>query len=324
MIDKFVLAIFSVIGLAWVWPAPGAATGLYSLQTVADLGVTLIFFFYGLRLSPEKLRAGLSNLRLHVLVQASTFLLFPLLALGPYFIWGAGAQGDLWLGIYFLACLPSTVSSSVVMVSIANGNVAGAIFNASLSALIGVFVTPLWMAWVLGSTGEGPALSGVVLKLALQVLLPVVLGLFMHRLWGAWAEKHKARLRLSDQAVILTIIYTAFCDSFAGNFFAGFRWSSLLLLALGMVGLFLLVFTLIALLSRWLGLSREDSITALFCGSKKSLVHGTVMAKVLFAGVPGLGMVLLPLMLYHALQIVLCSVIARKIDRFAFVGRTIP
>lgn len=312
MIDKFVLAILVVIGFAWAWPGPGAYSGAFSLKLLATAGVSLIFFFYGLRLSLEKLRNGLSSLRLHVLVQASTFILFPLLVLPLYMVGRQGELSGLWLGIFFLACLPSTVSSSVVMVSIAGGNIPGAIFNASLSALAGVFLTPLWMSMALGSTGPGPELSGVVLKLALQVLLPVIMGMALHARWGRWAERHKGALRLSDQGVILLIIYTAFCDSFAGHLFAGFRWSLLLLLAVGMVALFGLVFALIGTATRLLGFSREDRITALFCGSKKSLVHGTVMAKVLFAGSGSLGLLLLPLMLYHALQIVLCSVIARR------------
>ena len=310
MIDKFVLALLASIGLAYIEPGLGISGGTFSLETLCDLGVGLIFLFYGLRLSPEKMRAGLGHVRLHLLTQGSTFLLFPLLAL-PFYLQGRhGEQGDLWLGIFFLACLPSTVSSSVVMVSIAGGTLAGAFFNASLPALLGVFLTPLWMG-LAGASGNA-SFSGVVLKLSLQVLLPVGIGMALHSRLGAWAERHKQALRLSDQTVILLIVYTAFCDSFSQGLFASFSWTFLLLLALGMLSLFGFIFALIGTGARLIGLEREYRIVALFCGSKKSLVHGTVMAKVLFASSSGLGLLLVPLMLYHALQIALGSVIARK------------
>jgi len=311
MVDRFVFAILVVVSLAWWQPQVGAMNGFLSLQTLADAGVALIFLFYGMRLGPEKLKAGLANLRLHVLTQSGTFLLFPLLVWPFYAHFREGEQGTLWLGIFFLASLPSTVSSSVVMVSIAGGNIPAAIFNASLSALLGVFITPLWMLSV-GSQGESLELAMVVLKLSVQVLFPVGVGMLLHFRLGAWAERHKGKLRMSDQVVILLIIYTAFCDSFASGLFAGFAWSFLLLLACGMVALFGLVFALLGTAGRLAGLERGDRITLLFCGSKKSLVHGTVMAKVLFAGMGNMGLLLMPLMLYHALQIALCSVVARR------------
>lgn len=312
MIDKFVVAIVSVVFLAWLWPVPGTWHGFWSLHTLGDIGVSLIFLFYGLRLSPEKMKAGLRNVRLHLLVQGSTFLLFPLLVL-PLYMWNRqGSAPELWVGLFFLASLPSTVSSSVVMVSIAGGNMAGAIFNASLSALMGVFLTPVWMAAVVGTGDAQGGLGHVFLKLAAQVLLPVGLGVALHHRFGSWAEKHKGKLRISDQSVILLIVYTAFCESFAGGYFSTFAWETLLALAGGVTLLFATVFALVVFVARRLGMPREDVIAAVFCGSKKSLVHGTVMAKVLFATQGGLGLLLLPLMLYHALQILYCSILARR------------
>jgi sodium/bile acid cotransporter 7 len=64
-------------------------------------------------------------------------------------------------------------------------------------------------------------------------------------------------------------------------------------------------------MSRRLGFSREDEITIVFCGSKKSLSSGIPMAKVFFA--PGaLGMVILPLMLFHQIQLMVCAVLAAQ------------
>lgn len=260
------------------------------------------------------MKAGLANWKMHILIQFTTFVIFPLLIvlIKPLF------KEDifpLWLGIFFLAALPSTVSSSVVMVSIARGNMAAAIFNASLSSLLGIFITPLWTGLFIAADTGGFDISSIVLKLCLQVLLPVVAGLVLHRFFGAFAEKHKNILKLFDQSVILLIIYTSFCRSFSQHLFDGLGLTTIFLLALGMIALFLSVFGLMNLISNLLGFSREDKVTVVFCGSKKSLVHGTVMSKVLFPASTLGGLIILPLMLYHALQLIAASVIAQKMGR---------
>ncbi len=310
-LDGFILALLLVIVLAKLWPEPGVQEGPFSLSETANYGVTLIFFLYGLRLNPEKLRAGLSNWRLHLLVQFSTFILFPLLILAAKVIFENPDNSLLWLGIFFLAALPSTVSSSVVMVSIASGNLPAAIFNASISSLLGILITPMWMGLFQEAGAGSFDFGNVITKLAFQVLLPVILGLLLHRKLGAWAEKHKKQLRYFDQTIILMIVYTSFCESFDQDMFAPYSLLDMLVLSAGMVLLFGIVYGLIYQLSSWLRFNREDKITAVFCGSKKSLVHGTVMAKVLFSGNSTMGLMLLPIMIYHALQLILASIIAQ-------------
>jgi len=318
-LDTFVLALVVVIFLAYLWPEGGMGEKPFSLSELAGFGVSGIFFFYGMRLNPEKLRVGLRNWRLHTLVQLTTFLLFPLLILVCREWFVNGENGLLWLGIFFLAVLPSTVSSSVVMVSIAGGNLPAAIFNASISSLIGVLLTPAWMGLLMqgGITADGGSLNfwTVMGKLSLQVLAPVLLGILLHRRWGGFAEKYRQQLRYFDQCIILLIVYTSFCESFARRMFQDFQLMDLLLLSVGMIVLFLGIYFLVHLISRRLHFSREDRITAVFCGSKKSLVHGTVMSKVLFTGSPSIGILLLPLMLYHALQLVAASIIAHSLAR---------
>ncbi|AYA36151.1 bile acid:sodium symporter [Hymenobacter oligotrophus] len=315
-LDWFFFGLIGVVVLAYLAPGIGSNSSPVPWRRVTTLGVAAIFFLYGLRLSPEKLKAGMRNWRLHAVVQLITFGVFPLLALAvrPWF--GGEAGQTLWASVFYLCTLPSTVSTSVVMVSIAGGNLPGAIFNASISSLLGIMLTPLWVSAVLhtGATG-GPNLGGMAADLGLQVLLPVVLGVLLHGRFGAWAERHKQGLRLFDQSIILLMVYTSFCESFAENVFRHIRPTDLLLLALAMVALFAVVYAVIIGLSKLLGFSAEDQVTALFCGSKKSLVHGTVMAKVLFAGTAATGVLLLPTMLYHALQILLASVIAQAIGR---------
>ncbi|WP_234734652.1 bile acid:sodium symporter family protein [Tellurirhabdus bombi] len=313
-LDWFLLALLGMIGLAYLWPTPGIQEGPFSLSELANYGVSVIFFFYGLRLSGDKLRAGLSNWRLHITIHLATFVVFPLLILAGKELFSTEQTALLWIGAFYMGALPSTVSSSVVMVSIAEGNIPAAIFNASISSLIGIFITPLWMGLVLSSSGGDFDLGGIILKLVIQVLVPVVAGILLNRWLGAFAERQKKFLRYFDQIVILLIVYTSFCESFEKRMFQSLTGIDLLILGVCMLGLFFLIFALINFVSNWLGFSREDRVTALFCGSKKSLVQGGVMASVLFPGNMA-GIVLLPIMMYHALQLIAASAIAQAMAR---------
>lgn len=313
--DTFLLSLIALIGLASLWPDLGKEGGPLPLKEITTYGISLIFFFYGLRLSPEELRSGLRQWRLHLVVQLTTFLLFPLLVWLAWRVWGQQGQQTLWLGTFYLAALPSTVSSSVVMVAIAGGNLPAAIFNASISSLLGVFLTPLWMGLVLQSQYGEFDLWSVLGKLVLQVLVPALLGMVLHARLGALAKHYRKQLKYFDQTIILLIVYAAFCDSFARQLFRGISGWDLLLLALLMSAFFFLVMGLVRLACQALGFTRENRITALFCGSKKSLVQGTVMSKVLFPDANTVGLVLLPLMLYHALQLVYASILAQAMAR---------
>ncbi|WP_240635623.1 bile acid:sodium symporter family protein [Hymenobacter rigui] len=315
LLDWFLLGLLGMVVLAYFFPAVGSKTSPIPWKAITTAGVALIFFFYGLRLSLDKLRAGLRNWRLHVVVQLITFVAFPVLALAvrPLFDGLKGQQ--LWQSIFFLCALPSTVSSSVVMVSMARGNLPAAIFNASISSLLGIVLTPLWTSLFLQTSADSGHLWSLAVSLLWQVIVPVVAGVLLNRRFGAFAEQHKVTLRISDQVVILLIVFTAFCESFEEGIFRSYAARDVALLALGMVGLYLAIFGVVWGLSRLLGFSREDRITALFCGSKKSLVHGSVMASLLFPGMAATGLLLLPLMLYHALQIILASMMAQQMGR---------
>ena len=313
-IDGFLILLISAVALAWMWPAVGAGAGVFSLSAIANYGISVIFFFYGLKLSRGKLRAGLGLWRLHLLIQLTTFVLFPLMILATRPMYHGEVNTLLWLGIFYLAALPSTVSSSVVMVSIAGGNMPAAIFNASISSLAGVFITPLWMSVILSSAAriDPSNLWPIIGKLVLQIILPVALGMALNNRWGKFAERHQHTLRKFDQTVILMIVYTSFCASFAHHVFDGFSWMTIIGCAAGMMALFFVVYGIVGWLCRRMKFNRKETITALFCGSKKSLVHGTAMSKVIFAGYSGVGVILLPIMLYHALQLIVVSVISKK------------
>ncbi len=313
-LDWFLLALLGVVALAYWQPSLGSKASPVPWHLITTVGVALVFFFYGLKLNLDKLREGMRNWKLPVVVQLATFGLFPALALlaKPFF----GASGEpLWQSVFFLCALPSTVSTSVVMVSIAGGNLPAAIFNASLSSLLGIVLTPLLTSLFLHTGTGGGQLWGLALELLWQVVLPVGAGLALNSYFGALVDRHKAALRYFDQCTILLIVFTAFCESFAEGIFSRFEPADILKLSLGMMGLYLLAFALIWSLGRALGFSRADNIVAVFCGSKKSLVHGSVMASLLFPGSAATGLLLLPLMLYHALQIILASSMAQYLGR---------
>jgi sodium/bile acid cotransporter 7 len=263
-------------------------------------------------LSPYKIKNGLNNWKLHLLVQLSTFLLFPIIVLLALPFVADGASSMYWLSFLFLAAIPSTVSSSVVMVSVAQGNVPAAIFNASISGLIGIVITPLWMGLFLqGSTTEFE-LGSVYINLLSQILLPVILGLALQKYLGGFAGQHSRVLSYFDKAVILLIVFKSFADAFYENLFAGIQIFELMLLSAATLLLFFVVYFCIVWWAQQLGFNREDRITALFCGTKKSLVHGTVFSKILFPTSFPIGIILLPLMLFHAFQLLLISIFAAK------------
>ncbi len=313
-INVFFLCLVATVFLAWLFPEFGSASSVVPLQAITGYGVSVIFFFYGVQLDFKGLADGLRNWKLHVTVQLTTFVLFPILAGAIIYFFG-DANEPLWLGFFYLAALPSTVSSSVVMVSIAGGNVPAAIFNASLSSIIGIFMTPVWMSLYDVNADAGIELSSAIGKLCLQVLLPVIVGMLFHSRLGPWVLKYKSWLRFTDQFIILLIVYTAFAESFLGRMFDGFSAQQIVLLSVAMLGFFLVMAAIMFSVSSTLGFSIADRITIVFCGSKKSLVQGAVMGRVLFPDPVVFGVILLPLMLYHALQLMAGSITANVIVR---------
>ena len=198
------------------------------------------------------------------------------------------------------------------MTATAGGNVAGAVFNATLSSLIGIVLTPLWVTWAMKTTGEAQPIWPVIVDLLQWLVLPLVLGQALRPWLGAWAQRHKKRVGLIDRFAILLLVYTSFCDSFQQGVWSGNGAGQLLAISAVCVALFALVMFITAAASRGLGFSREDRIAAMFCGSKKTLASGVPMAKLIFGTHPGLGLILLPIMVYHPLQLIVCGVLAQR------------
>ncbi|MGN0003540.1 MAG: bile acid:sodium symporter family protein [Sphingobacterium composti] len=311
-IDLFIVYLLLSIFVAYFFPGLATFQDGAFLDTVTSIGVSLIFFFYGLKLSFEQIKSGLKNWKLHVVVQLATFLIFPLIVLlfRPFI--GEYIAENTWIGFFFLAALPSTVSSSVVMVSLAKGNIPAAIFNASISGLIGVAITPLWMSLFLDFTTQN-VLSDVYSGLILEIIVPVVAGLLLQKFLGNWALRYSKILANFDKSVILLIVYSSFAHSFTSGVFEALTNQYLVELFVGVIALFVLIYSALYILCRYvLKFSEEDQITALFCGSKKSLTHGSVFGKFIFLNNPFAGLYFLPLMIYHAIQIFIITFIAQK------------
>ncbi len=311
-IDGFIVGLICMIILAYFFPQYGSGANGEILSKITTIGISFMFFFYGLKLSPSEMKRGLMNYKLHILAQCATFILFPVLVLLLRPFIHTESQNLLWLALFYMAALPSTVSSSVVMVSIAKGNIPGAIFNASISGLIGIIITPFWIGLFMNMDNHDFNLWESVVSLIVKILIPVIIGLLLNRHLGKYAKKYGKYLSLFDKSIILMIVYNSFSKSFQSNLFGSFEITYLISLLLIIVFIFAAVYGIIFGIATLLKFNREDRITAIFCGSKKSLVHGSVMANVLFKNMASQGIFILPIMVYHSLQLIVISFIAQK------------
>ncbi|MET0380048.1 MAG: bile acid:sodium symporter family protein, partial [Spongiibacteraceae bacterium] len=275
-------------------------------------GVMLVFFLHGANLAPKNLRQGITNWRLHVFVQGATYVLFPLLGALMFFGGRNFLPTDLLLGLFYLCALPSTITSSVAMTALARGNIAGAVFNATLSGLIGMLITPALMSVVMNTAGHTLPLLPSILGVMQTLLLPFICGQLLRPLLVNLLTRWKSVVTLLDRAVIVLIVHASFCESSKAQVWSSYPVASMLLLFAITAVLLIVVLYLTTQFARALGFSREDEIAAVFCGSKKSLANGMPMANVLLAGHAGLGVLVLPMMIYHQLQLLVCSVLAQR------------
>ncbi|WP_051971692.1 bile acid:sodium symporter family protein [Massilia sp. 9096] len=314
--DRFTMYLLGTVLLASLLPCRGGVA--IALGHITTFAIGLLFFLHGAKLSREALVSGLTHWRLHLLVLASTFAMFPLLGLllKPLATPLVGPQ--LYLGVLFLCTLPSTVQSSIAFTSMARGNVAAAVCSASASNFFGIFLTPLLVSTIVvhGSGAGGGSSLDAIMTIVEQLLLPFLAGQFLRPWIGAWVDKHKPMLKIVDQGSILLVVYTAFSESVNEGLWHQLAPSALVGLVVLNCVLLAIALCVATFVSRRLGFSREDEITIVFCGSKKSLASGVPMAKVLFA--PGaLGMIILPLMLFHQIQLMVCAVLAQRWSRRA-------
>lgn len=309
-IDPFLLILISVVITATFFPCEGNIKIFFEYLTTFAIG--LLFFMHGAKLSLDAIISGIKSWKLHLIIFATTFVIFPILGLALHIFVPSFLSENLYLGFLYLCTLPATVQSAIAFTSIARGNVAAAICSASASTLLGVFVTPILISLLMHTQAAGAinildAISSIMLKL----MLPFIIGHLSRRWIGGWIDSHRKIINKTDRLSILLVVYVAFSDAVINGIWQqinAFSFASIIVFSLLLLTIVLLITTYG---SRLLGFNKEDEITIVFCGSKKSLASGIPMASVIFP-VSIMGIMVLPLMIFHQVQLMTCAVLASR------------
>jgi len=308
----FLVGIITAIFLATISADFGRTGGIVHLGKLTSIGVAIVFFLHGLGLSPSAIKSGISNWRMHIYIQLATFIVYPLL----WIIFGdlllTYMPPALAFGFCYLFVLPSTVSSSVAMTSVAKGNVPAAIFNASLSTMLGVLITPFLIQLFLGFEDAKLDLMTSILSITKLLVIPMLVGQVLRPFLLKFTQKHKAIVNKVDKVVILLIVYNAFCNSVANDIWHSFSISMLAITIAICITVLLFMVYLVRWGANYCRFELADEVTTIFCGTKKTLVAGIPMATAIFGANPNLGMILLPVMLYHPIQIFYCAILANR------------
>lgn len=310
-IDRFLLLLVATVALAALLPARGTAAVVIEHGVTA--AVAALFLLYGARLSPAAVKAGLLHWRLQSMVFGSTYVLFPLIGIAVAIAARGRLPADLVTGLLFMCLLPSTVQSSIAFTSIARGNVPAALCSASVSNMLGVVLTPLLVSQLLPAASGGLSLAAFE-DIAAQILLPFLFGQLIRPWAGAWLLRHPALTSAVDRGSVLVIVYAAFSAGMVAHVWNALSADALAAVLLIDLAVLALVIATTMALSRRLGFSTEDEIAIVFCGSKKSMAGGIPMAAILFPA-HALGLIVLPVMLFHQAQLFVCAALARRYAR---------
>ncbi|ART72805.1 hypothetical protein BTO20_33395 [Mycobacterium dioxanotrophicus] len=312
-IDGFLLGLVASMAVGLLVPARGDAAN--ALEWATKVAIAVLFFLYGTRLEPREALEGLKHWRLHTTVLAATYVLFPLLGLAMRMLVPSVLTDELYLGMLYLCLLPSTVQSSIAFTSIARGNVAAAVVSASTSNMLGIFITPLLVTLLMQTSGGATVSATSILEIVLQLLVPFIAGQVLrsklHRLLS-----HTTLTKVVDRGSVYLVVYAAFSAGMAEHIWTGMRATSVIAVIAVSVMLLAVVLGVTAGVARLLRFDRADRIVVIFCGSKKSLATGLPMATVLFAGHP-VGLIVLPLMIFHQIQLITCAALAGRWGRRA-------
>ncbi|MBP6898306.1 MAG: bile acid:sodium symporter [Pseudacidovorax sp.] len=312
--DRFTLMLIGTVTLASLLPAQGrVAAGMETLTTAA---IAALFFLHGARLSREAVLAGVGHWRLHLLVLASTFVLFPLLGLALKPLLQPLVTPTLYTGVLYLCVLPSTVQSSIALTAMARGNVPAAVCSASASTLLGVLLTPLLVNLLVVPGHHADASLDAIGRILLQLMVPFVAGHLLRPWVGGFVQRNAKMLKWVDQGSILLVVYTAFSAAVVKGLWHQLPLSALIAVAVVSALLLALALGVTNAVAKRLGFSIEDRIAIVFCGSKKSVASGVPMANVLFPA-SAVGPIVLPVMLYHQIQLMVCAVLAQRYARRA-------
>ncbi|HTI00998.1 MAG TPA: bile acid:sodium symporter family protein [Acidisoma sp.] len=309
--DGFTLAIVATVAFASFLPCYGeGATIFHWLTTIA---IAIMFFMQGARLSREAIIAGIGHWRLHLTILASTFVLFPVLGFGFEALFPHAISHATLIGLLYICLLPSTVQSSIAFTSIAHGNVPAAICSATFSTLLGVIVTPIMASLLLRTHGGGGGLESIG-SIFLELLLPFVLGQLLRPWIGGWANRNKHILKFTDRGSIILVVYTAFSGAVIDGLWHKLPLSGFAEIIVANAVLLAVVLVITTFGSRLLGFGKAEEIAIVFCGSKKSAATGVPMANVLF-GASTVGLIVLPLIIFHQMQLMVCAVLAKRYAR---------
>ncbi|CDG21350.1 conserved membrane protein of unknown function [Xenorhabdus poinarii G6] len=310
-IDPFLVILITVVIIASFFPCEGEAKTWFQYLTTA--AIALLFFMHGAKLSRHAILAGIGHWRLHLVIFTSTFILFPILGMGLSFIVPEWMSPTVYMGFLYLCVLPATVQSAIAFTSVAGGNVAAAICSASASSLLGVFLSPLLVGLLIRTheAGGHPDTWQAIKDIILQLMVPFIVGHLSRPLIARWVEKHKKWVNMTDRSSILLVVYVAFSEAVVEGIWHKIDAYSLLMIGIVCCILLALVLMINVYSARLLGFGKEDEITIVFCGSKKSLANGVPMANVLFPAAI-VGVMLLPLMIFHQIQLMVCAVLAQR------------
>lgn len=314
LFSPFTLMLIAVVAAASLFPATGSGATFF--EGFTTWAIVLLFFLHGAKLSRHAIIAGITHWRLHLLVFSFTFALFPVIGFAASPLIQPVLGPDLLVGLLFMCALPGTVQSAIAFTSIARGNIPAAVCNASASSIIGIVATPLVFSLMMGANqGSGGSLITAIIDISQKLLLPFIVGHLARPLVGYFISKHTRLVRFVDQGSILLIVYSAFSESVVEGLWKQVAIDKLIGLTLVCCVLLAVVLVLTTLLARRLGFNKEDEITIVFCGSKKSLATGVPMAQVMFgsaASTIAIGPILLPIMIFHQIQLMVCAVIAER------------
>ncbi|MBP8006705.1 MAG: bile acid:sodium symporter [Acinetobacter sp.] len=307
-LDRFTLLLVAMVVLATFLPVSGQIASYFNILTT--VAIAILFFLHGAKLSREAVVEGMLHWKMHALVFAFTFLLFPAIGLMARPILEPLLGQQLYWGFLFMCFLPSTVQSSIAFTSMAKGNVAGAVCSASFSNIIGMIITPILVSYfILGQSQHGFDPTQSIIQITLLLLVPFILGQILRPYIFPAMLKRPSLVKVFDQGSILMVVYGAFSSAVVAGLWQQVSGLTLLYLILACSVLLTIVMLLAFYLPKWLGFNQADQVTIFFCSSKKTLASGVPMAQILFIGQP-LGMIVLPIMIFHQIQLMVCGIIA--------------
>jgi solute carrier family 10 (sodium/bile acid cotransporter), member 7 len=309
-IDPFLLTLICVVITASFLPCKGQTKVFFENLTTFAIG--LLFFMHGAKLSFQAIVIGIKNWRLHLVIFMTTFVIFPVLGVMMQILVPTFLPQNLYLGFVYLCVLPATVQSAIAFTSIAKGNVAAAICSASASTFLGVFITPILVGLLMHTQASNSMnMLDAIISIMFKLMLPFILGHLSRYFISKWVDKYKSIISKIDRLSILLVVYVAFSDAVANGIWSQISFLSLLEIIFYSIMLLTIILLITTNVSRLLGFSKEDEITIVFCGSKKSLASGIPMASIIFP-MSITGIIILPLMIFHQVQLMVCAILAER------------